>query len=91
MTRKHRRHGSSFKAKIALEAIKEKKTVSDLCQEHGLAASQIFAWKKQVEANTSTLFEEKSKDNHQGEIDRLHRVIGQLTAERDSLERVLNR
>ena len=91
MTRSYQKHGSSFKAKVALEAIKEKRTVADLCQEHGLAASQIFAWKKHIEEHSVKLFESKSKNDHQGEIDRLHRVIGQITAERDFLERVLNR
>ena len=90
MARNYKKHGSSFKAKVALDAIKEKKTVSDLCQEYGLAASQIFAWKKHVEGNTNKLFEEKGKDDHKGEIDRLHAVIGKITAERDFLDRALN-
>jgi transposase len=91
MTRKYMKHGNSFKAKVALEAIKEKKTVADLCQEHGLSASQIFAWKKQLEEGSNKIFEDKQNDNHQEEIDRLHRVIGQLTAERDFLDHVLKR
>ncbi len=91
MARKYNKHGISFKAKVALEAIKEKKTVADLCQEHGLSASQIFAWKKQLEEGSSKIFEDKKSDDHQGEIDRLHRVIGQLTAERDFLGHVLKR
>jgi len=91
MTRKYKKHGTSFKAKVALEAIKERKTVADLCQEHGLAASQIFAWKKELEEGCSKIFEDNKKDNHKGEIDRLHRVIGQLTAERDFLDHVLKR
>jgi transposase-like protein len=91
MARQYKKHGSSFKAKVALDAIKEKKTVADLCQEYELASSQIFSWKKQLEEECSKLFESKTKDDHQGEIDRLHRVIGQLTAERDFLDRVLKR
>jgi transposase len=91
MARKYKKHGNSFKAKVALEAIKEKKTVADLCQEYALSASQIFAWKKQLEEGCNKVFEDKQKDDHQGEIDRLHRVIGQLTAERDFLGHVLKR
>jgi len=89
MAKTYKKHTSSFKAKVSLEAVKEKKTVADLCQEHGLAASQIFAWKKQLEDGCDKVFENKQKNDHQGEIDRLHRVIGQLTAERDFLDRVL--
>jgi transposase len=91
MARKYKKHGTSFKAKVALDAIKEKKTIADLCQEHGLAASQIFAWKKQLEEGCNKIFEDKQKDDTKGEIDRLHRVIGQLTAERDFLDHVLKR
>ena len=91
MAKKYKRHSASFKAKVALDAIKEKKTTADLCQEYELAASQIFAWKKQLEDSSSKIFEQKQMDNQKEEVDRLHRVIGQLTAERDFLDRVLNR
>lgn len=90
MAKKYKRHGNSLKAKVALEAIKEKKTVGDLCQEYSLVASQIFAWKKQLEEGCEKIFQSK-QDDHKGEIDRLHRVIGQLTAERDFLGHVLKR
>lgn len=91
MARIYKRHGSSFKSKVALEAVKEKKTVAELCQEYSLASSQIFAWKKQLEEESVKIFESKRGTDHQAEIDRLHRVIGQITAERDFLERVLKR
>ena len=90
MARKYKIHKNCFKAKVALEAIKEKKTTADLCQEYKLASSQIFAWKKQLEEGCNKIFEEKN-NNHQEEIDRLHKVIGQLAAEKDFLKHVLNR
>jgi hypothetical protein len=31
MARIYKKHGSSFKSKVALEALKEKKTVAELC------------------------------------------------------------
>lgn len=89
MAKIYKKHGSSFKSKVALEAIKEKKTTAELCQEYSVAASQISIWKKQLEEGSSQIFENKQGNNHQEEIDRLHRVIGQLTVERDFLERVL--
>jgi transposase len=91
MARAYKKHGSQFKAKVALEAIKEKKTLSELSQEYGVAATQISAWKKQLEEETSKIFAGKEEKNYQEEVDRLHRVIGQITAERDFLERALNR
>jgi len=91
MARIYKKRGNAIKAKIALEALKGTKTVGELCQEYSVAASQIFSWKKQVEEQCETLFEAGRKHDHQEEIDRLHKVIGQLAAERDFLEHVLKR
>jgi transposase len=91
MPRIYKRRGSTIKAKIALEAIKEKKAVQELCSEYSVSASQIFAWKKKLEEECDKIFEDEKSKDHQGEIDRLHRVIGQITAERDFLEHVLKR
>ena len=89
MARIYKKHGSSFKSKVALEALKEKKTVSELCQEFSVSAAQISTWKKQLEKEGCKIFEDKKAVDHKSEVDRLHRVIGKLTAERDFLERVL--
>lgn len=91
MARIYKKHGSEFKSKVALEALKEQKTLAELSQEYGVAATQISVWKKQLEEESKRLFDKKSEKNHQEDIDKLHRVIGKLTAERDFLERVLNR
>ena len=91
MPRKYQKHSDAFKAKVALEAMKEKKTVADLCQEYELSASQIFAWKKEVEEGLERVFGEKKRDDSKGEIARLHKVIGQVAAERDFLDHVLKR
>jgi len=91
MARIYKRHGSDFRLKVALEAIKGKRTLAELCQEFGVAASQISTWKKQVEEGAQVLFDGKRPKNHQEEVDKLHRVIGKITAERDFLERVLKR
>ena len=91
MARVYKKHGSSFRLKVAIEAIKGKKTTAELCQEFGVASSQISAWKRQLEDGAQSLFESKKKKDPQEEIDKLHRVIGKITAKRDFLERVLKR
>ena len=91
MARVYKKHGSSFKLKVAIEALKGKKTTAELCQEFSVASSQISAWKKQLEDGAQSLFENKQQKDPQEEIDKLHRVIGKITAERDFLERVLKR
>lgn len=91
MARIYKKHGSNLKGKVALEALKGKRTVAELCQEFNVATSQIFAWKKQLEDECNKIFEDGYADSHQKEIDRLHKVIGQITAERDFLGHVLKR
>jgi transposase len=91
MAKIYKKRGSSIKSKVALEAIKGKKTTAELCQEYSVTSSQIFTWKKHLEDNLEKIFLDKSELNHKAEIERLHKVIGQLTAERDFLDRVLKR
>ncbi|MBM3886959.1 transposase [Candidatus Dependentiae bacterium] len=90
MARIYKKHSSKFKAKVAIEAIKEQKTLGELSKEHSVAPTQISTWKKQIEEKANSLFEGKQEKDHQEEIDKLHRIIGQITAERDFLERVLD-
>jgi transposase-like protein len=85
----HKKHGASFKLKVALRAIKGDKTVAELCSEFGIAASQLYAWKKQLEEQGERVFADKRAADQKSEIDRLLRIIGQVTAERDFLSRAL--
>ena len=89
MARKYQRHGNCFKLKVALEAIKEQKTMAELIHEFGLSQSQIHAWKKELLGGGDKVFGEKSKKNHEKEVDNLHKVIGKLKAENDFLEHAL--
>lgn len=91
MPRIYKKHGSSFKSKVALEALKGTRTVAELCQEYSVSSSQIVAWKKQLEEGSKKIFEDTQKNSSKEEIDRLHKVIGQITAERDFLDHVLKR
>ena len=48
MSRKRRRHGDDFKARVALAAIREQQTVSELAGHFGVHSSQIQEWKRRV-------------------------------------------
>lgn len=83
-------HTAEFKIKVALEAIKQQKTVNELTSEHGVHASQINTWKKQVLDIIPEAFSSKrdrAEKNQHAEVDELHRQIGQLIAERDWLKK----
>ncbi len=93
MRKVRRNHSASFKAKVALEAAKEEKTLAELAAEYGVHANQISAWKRQLLDNLEEVFD-KSGDNrrdHESEVKELRAKIGELTMERDFLSHALKR
>jgi transposase-like protein len=61
MQKKRRQHSAEFKSKVALEAIKEQKTLSQICEQYELHANQICDWKKVVLEQSVTLFDKKNQ------------------------------
>ena len=57
MSKKRTVHPASFKAKVALAAIKGDKTSSQLVSQFGVASGQISTWKKQLVQGSPQLFE----------------------------------
>jgi len=56
MKRKRRHFGSKFKAKVVLEALKERETIQQLASKHELRPNQITIWKKQFLENAEQAF-----------------------------------
>ena len=93
MKRKRRNHSSSFKAKVALAALKGDRTLAELSAHFDVHPNQITEWKRQLAENADQLFGrgEKQAGDSEHKIKELHAKIGQLTMERDFLERGLER
>lgn len=85
-----KRHTAEFKAKVALEAAKEIKTLNELASQYGVHAGQISQWKKQLLENIAETFStRKNEVDHTHKIDELYRQIGEVTVERDWLKKKL--
>lgn len=89
--RPRRNFGSAFKAKVALEAIKEQQTLVELAERFQVHPNQIVAWKKQLLANAENAFGKDKSVNKEGNVKELHAKIGQLSMENDFLSGALGR
>ncbi len=94
MAGKRRNHGSAFKAKVALAALKGDKTLAELAAQFEVHASQILTWKQQLQARAEEVFargEKKQEGSNGPSIKDMQAKIGQLTLENDFLAVALGR
>lgn len=91
--RKRRNHDAGFKARVALEAVKGERTVSELAAEYGVHPTMIHQWKKALLEGAPDIFERGGR-TQDAEVDEetvrsLHAKIGELAVANDFLSRKL--
>ena len=89
--RPRRNHGAAFTAKVALEAIKGERTLSELAEWFEVHPNQIVQWKKKLLTEAEELFARGKKTAARPDIKELHAKIGQLAMENDFLSKALGR
>jgi transposase len=92
MAKTRKRFSAEFKSKVALEAIKEIKTIAELCQEYGIHGGQIKEWKQKLLDSLPSVFDsnnkaKKSSKQAEEKQDKLYQKIGQLNVELDWLKK----
>lgn len=87
-------YDKNFKRKVALEAIKEEKTLAEISSKYGVPSTRISLWKKQALEHLSEAFESKSKsrkkDYEEITRDDLLKEIGQLKVDNEFLKKKYN-
>ena len=87
------KHDPALKAKVALAAIREDETIPELAKRYGVHPTQIFKWKRQLTENAPLAFgfPTGTASESNPKVEELLKKIGELTVERDFLERGLRR
>jgi len=85
-----RKFSAEFKAKVALAALSGELTLAELASKYDVHPTQIAGWKRQAKEGMVAAFSGKTatvQKDAAAEIRDLHAKIGQLTVEKDFLER----
>ncbi len=91
MAKRRKQHGAALKAKVALAAVREQKTTSQLASQHGVHTTQIHQWKRHVIDGAAELFEPGRKRLKEDEFRQreaeLFEEIGRLKMELEWLKK----
>jgi transposase len=91
MSQKRKTYSAEFKSKVALAAIKEEGSLSELSSRFGVNVNVISKWKKQVLVSLADIFSGKHETrqlSNDQQLKELHAKIGELTVEKDFLQEV---
>jgi len=89
-----KRHSAAFKAKVALEAAKQARTITELARAYQLHPIQISQWKKQLLDGIESLFRDgrrRDRDESQVLQAELYERIGRLNMEVEWLKKSVAR
>lgn len=88
--RTRRTHGPAFEARVALAALREDRTMAELCKEFDLQPTQIAEWKRELLEGAADVFG-GGQAAAPVDLSPLHAKIGHLALENDFLERALTK
>jgi transposase-like protein len=89
MSKKRITYTAAFKAKVALAAHRQDKTISQLAAQFKVHPIVISRWKAQLLENAATVFQDgrSKKKSDETNVDELYQKIGRLEVELDWLKK----
>ena len=91
MKQKRRKFSGAFKAKVAIEALKERETLAELSKRYELHPNMISKWKQEFLERAGEIFDKKSVADPEVDLDKLYSKIGQLEMQNDFLKKNLKK
>jgi len=93
MSRRPRRnHSAAFKAKVAIDALADGKTIAEIAHKHDVHPHQVSEWRRQLIERAGTVFGAPAvAQTPPVDLKALHAKIGQLALENDFLEGALSK
>ena len=92
-TRSRRKFTAEFKAKVAMEALQEKLTLSELSKKYEVHPNLITKWKNQLKEQSTSVFRERGEATDDAKdklIEQLYKTIGALTMDVEFLKKKLS-
>ncbi len=90
--KKRKKYSKEFKARVALDAIKGQKTISELASEYRIHPNQISQWRKKLIDESAEIFgrgRDRDAESSEAEKDRLYQQIGKLQVEVEWLKKTV--
>ena len=92
MKKTRRKFTGAFKAKVAIEALKERESLAELSKHFQVHPNIISKWKREFLENSANVFDHQSKEQEKEiDIEKLYAKIGQLEIENDFLKKNLRK
>lgn len=92
--RERRKFSAEFKAKVVIEALKERQTIEELALRFELHPNQISLWRKEFLSRAATVFsgnesEGNQRNTKEADLDKLYAQIGKLQVENEWMKKKL--